>query len=151
MRWEGFTRPCHGQSADSGEMGVGIEGRIESQIGGAKEKQTERQVEQNFVVQQVKPAGRASLTAVAVGTRSSPEAPAASADGCGQSSRWGRHPTSTDSIGPRSERVFHCRRGPCHSDDAIMERRSRESNNSWRSVRFFQARRNSADETHGLR
>lgn len=29
MRWEGFTRPCHGQSADSGEMGGG--GRGEDQ------------------------------------------------------------------------------------------------------------------------
>ena len=26
MRWEGFTRPCHGQSADSGELGGGDRG-----------------------------------------------------------------------------------------------------------------------------
>ena len=86
MRWEGFTRPCHGQSADSGEMGVGIEGRIESQIGRARKKQTGRQVERNVVVQHVKPGGQAKLTAATVGTRSGPEAPAAPADGCGQSS-----------------------------------------------------------------
>ena len=36
-------------------MGVGGEGRIESQIGGAREKLTGRQVEQSVVVQQVKP------------------------------------------------------------------------------------------------
>ena len=37
---------------------MGIEGRIESQIGRAREKQTGRQVEQSVVVQQVKPGGR---------------------------------------------------------------------------------------------
>ena len=69
-----------------GGLGEEGEGRIKSQIGGAREKQTGRQVEENVVVQQVEPGGRARLTAAAVGTRSGPEAPAAPADGCGQSS-----------------------------------------------------------------
>jgi hypothetical protein len=69
-----------------GERGEEGEGRIKSQVGGAREEQTGRQVEENVVVQQVEPGGRARLTAAAVGTRSGPEAPAAPADGCGQSS-----------------------------------------------------------------
>ena len=69
-------------------MGAGIERRLEIRIGWAWEQQTREQVEQRVVVQQVKPGRRAGLTAAAVGTRTDPEAPAAPADGCGQSFRW---------------------------------------------------------------